>query len=177
MTREREILRERARRLAQPPPASEPGGVLEIITLTLGAERWAIDTSLVLAVVPFTAVSRLPSAPAFLVGLAAVRGVPVPVVDLGRFLGVPRPGVTDLARIVVLGEAMPELGFVVDAVDEVATISRAQLRPPEESMAAHDLLHGIAPDGMAVLAAQALAADPRFTFEDAIDGDDLARGA
>jgi len=177
MTREREILRERARRLAQPPQTSEPGGVLEILAFTLGAERWAIDTSLVLAVVPFTTVSRLPGAPAFLVGLAAVRGVPVPVVDLGRCLGVPRPGITDLARIVVLGEGMPELGLVVDAVDAVATISRAQLRPPEEAMAAHDLLHGIAPDGTAVLAAQALAADPRFTFDDAIDGDDLARGA
>ena len=177
MTRERDILRERALRLAQPPRASEPGGVLEIIAFRLGGERWAIDTSLVLAVVPFTAVSRLPGLPAFLLGLAAVRGVPVPVVDLGRFLGVQRPGVTDLSRILVVGEVAPEFGFVVDAVDEVMTIARAHLRPPDSTMAARELLHGIAPDGMAVLAAQALAADPRFTFDDAIEGDDLARGA
>src|SRR5258708_884019 len=74
--RARAILEERARLLGRVPPAADARGeVLQVVTFTLGDERYAIETSHVREVVrPGEGYAPLPGAPAFVFGALNLRG-------------------------------------------------------------------------------------------------------
>ena len=58
------------------------------LTFTVGANRYAIDVTRVVEVVPRVELRKIPHAPAFLAGLLGYRGKVVPVIDLGLLLGI-----------------------------------------------------------------------------------------
>ncbi|MFO0890909.1 MAG: chemotaxis protein CheW [Isosphaeraceae bacterium] len=58
-----------------------------LLTFRAAEDRYAVDVSRVVEVVPRVVLRRLPHAPAFLRGLFDYRGAVVPVVDLGVLLG------------------------------------------------------------------------------------------
>lgn len=61
--------------------------VVELFLLRIGRTPFVVEASLIQEVVRAPPLTPLPSAPAFLVGVAAYRGDVVPVVDLARVLG------------------------------------------------------------------------------------------
>src|SRR6185503_19851205 len=68
----------------------------------LGVDRYALDCSQVVEVVPLLGIKRIPQAPAAVAGVFNYRSKPVPVIDLSRLaLGRPaRPHMS--ARIIVV---------------------------------------------------------------------------
>ncbi|MBK1656664.1 chemotaxis protein CheW [Paracraurococcus ruber] len=104
-------------------------GQTQFITLGIGEEVFAIPIAEVQEILDLRPVSRLPHAPASLVGLIDVRGGSVPVMDLRALLGLspidPGPG----TRILVLEVALPtqrlRLGLIVDQVFEVTGLDDA----------------------------------------------------
>jgi chemotaxis-related protein WspB len=58
-----------------------------LLTLTAGANRYAVDVARVVELVPRVELRPVPHAPAFLAGLLGYRGKVVPVIDLGLLLG------------------------------------------------------------------------------------------
>lgn len=75
-------------------------------------------------------VEALAGAPSFVRGLSVVRGVPVPVVDLGALLGVAEPASPD--RFVTLRTGRRHVALAVEAVLGVRRLSESALRelPP-----------------------------------------------
>jgi chemotaxis-related protein WspB len=59
-----------------------------ILTFTAAANRYAIDVTRVVEVVPKVELRSIPHAPAYLSGLLGYRGKVVPVLDLGSLLGI-----------------------------------------------------------------------------------------
>jgi chemotaxis-related protein WspB len=59
-----------------------------LLTFTVGANRYAVDVTTVVEVVPRVELQLIPHAPAFLAGLLDYRGKVVPVIDLGLLLDV-----------------------------------------------------------------------------------------
>lgn len=59
-----------------------------ILTFTAAANRYAVDVTRVVEVVPKVELRKIPHAPAFLAGLLRYRGKVVLVLDLGLLLGV-----------------------------------------------------------------------------------------
>jgi chemotaxis-related protein WspB len=57
-----------------------------LLTFTVGANRYAIDVTRVVEVVPRVELRKISQAPAFLAGLLDYRGRIVPVIDLGLLL-------------------------------------------------------------------------------------------
>jgi chemotaxis-related protein WspB len=57
-----------------------------LLTFTVGANRYAIDVTRVVEVVPRVELRKISHAPAFLAGLLDYRGKIVPVIDLGLLL-------------------------------------------------------------------------------------------
>ena len=57
-----------------------------LLTFTAGTNRYAIDVTRVVEVVPRVELRKIPHAPAFLAGLLGYRGEVVPVIDLGLLL-------------------------------------------------------------------------------------------
>jgi chemotaxis-related protein WspB len=58
-----------------------------LLTFTAAGERYALDVSGVIELVPRVELRAIPHAPAFLAGLLGYRGEVVPVIDLGLLLG------------------------------------------------------------------------------------------
>jgi purine-binding chemotaxis protein CheW len=106
--------------------------------VTLGIERdvFGIAVESVQEILDMREVSRLPHAPASLLGLIDVRGRAVPVMDLRRKLGLPPAATTPHTRILVLEVAVGGrelvLGLVADRVFEVTGLDQDGLAPPPE---------------------------------------------
>lgn len=162
------IMDQRAQALAQvPAPAPSAAEVLTVAVFDLSNERYAIETHYVRRVVPMREYTLVPGAPAFLVGVINLRGDILAVVDFRKFLGVAQPGLTDHARVVVLGDEQDEFGILADAVHEVATLRIDQVMEAPASVTAggREYLRGVTPEAMTVLDGAALLRDARLFID------------
>jgi purine-binding chemotaxis protein CheW len=96
----------------------------------VGDVHVALDVAQVREVVRWQPVTPLPRAPALIEGVVDLRGVVVPVVDLGRVLsGRPvEPG--DTARIALVEVGGLAMGLLCDDAIEVITADGAALEDP-----------------------------------------------
>lgn len=102
----------------------------ELLTVALGEARFGIWVDEVLEILRTPPVTRLPLAAPELAGVTAVRGVVIPVLDLGvRLLGdgARRPG-----RLVLIRHHDTEtiVGLLVDAVGTLLGVGEDDIRPP-----------------------------------------------
>ena len=115
-----------------------------------GQQRFAWELDVIKEIVPTPVVTRLPGAPAWVLGLLNLRGRVVTVVDLAARMGLPC-GVG--ASIVVLELDGRMLGVRVDEVRSVANAEDATVEPVEAARAADGLVVGMVrlPEGTASL--------------------------
>jgi len=95
----------------------------QFVTLGIDRETFALPVETVREILDMCEISRLPNAPAQLLGMIDVRGTCVPVIDLRTKFGLPRIEATASTRILVL-ELQQEgqttlIGLVADRVFEV----------------------------------------------------------
>lgn len=118
----------------------------ELLTVALGAVRFGLWVDEVLEILRTPPITRLPLATPEVAGITGIRGVIVPVLDLGeRLLGAPaaRPGRLVLVRH--LGtDAL--VGLLVDAVEtllEVRDHEIEQVPPEAEARLPPGLVRGV----------------------------------
>jgi len=108
----------------------------QYLTLGIGPERFGLAIGHVREILDMRPVSRLPHAPAFLLGMIDVRGASFAVVDLRCKLGLPRAEPTDSTRIIIVSVALADrtlgIGLVADRVEEVTGLENETLEPPPE---------------------------------------------
>jgi purine-binding chemotaxis protein CheW len=163
------ILRERARALARPEVQDielAAGPLIELLEFRLADERYAVEAACVQEVHPLKALTPLPCTPPFVVGVVSVRGQIVTVIDLKRFFGLPERGLTDLHRIVLVGEG--EIGLLADMTVGLGHVKREALQPPLPTLAGigADYVKGITPDGLVVLDIPRILSDPRMVVDE-----------
>jgi len=104
------------------------------LTLTLGAETFAIEINVVREILDFTYITRIPQTPGFMRGVVNVRGSAVPVVDLGVKLGLGEVTQSINTRIVIVeirhGDTVSLMGALADSVKEVLELETASIAPP-----------------------------------------------
>jgi purine-binding chemotaxis protein CheW len=161
----RELLEARARQLARvPDEPARAGEVLELVGFVLAGERYGIESRFVREVARLFQFTPVPGMPAFVLGVTNMRGEILALFDLRQLLGVVTEGVTDLGRIVVLGEHRREFGLLADAASEILYVPRASLAQTETAWG-RQYLQGVSPDGVIVLDGEALLNDPRLTID------------
>ena len=163
--RTRTILEERARALARPSTAeARPGDRFELLLFSLAGETYALETRTIREVTRFTDFTAVPGASEFLLGVTNLRGELLPVFDLLRLIGLSSKGLTDLSRLIVLGEGREEIGILADAARGVETIARDEVLRPPEALArmGANLLIGVTMDAVSVLDGAGLLRDPRL---------------
>lgn len=105
-------------------PAAEDA--MQVVTFHVGGEDYGIGIDAVAEVVRPLPITPLPRMPEFVEGVINLRGTIIPVVDLRRRFGVKDVSV-DLRKtrmMIIKGAAARGLlGFVVDGVREVTTVS------------------------------------------------------
>jgi len=127
-----ETLAEHARDAARPREDRRQDSTI-LLAVRIGAEWFALPAENVIHVGPAVAVHRVPhrSRPGFR-GLANVDGRIVPVVDLGRMLGIDAASDRDAgsARVVLFGDADAPWACMVDAAPGMAAVPAGEDEAP-----------------------------------------------
>lgn len=100
---------------------------LKLIIFKLGREEYGLDILKVQEIKRLMSITRVPSTPAFIKGVINLRGSVLPVIDLRTRLNLPENPLTDAARIVVVLINENIVGFIVDEVVEVTTMSTGNI--------------------------------------------------
>lgn len=112
-------------------PGLPGGAVLQVLTLGLERETFALETELVQEVLDRIPIAEVPNSRPFVRGLINVRGKVVPVVDLRRKFGMGTTEETADSRIVVLNVELKGqtsmIGLLADRVYEVVELPEASL--------------------------------------------------
>ena len=112
----------------------------QCLTFLLDGEEYGVDILRVQEIKGWDKVTPIPNTCDYIQGVINLRGFVVPIIDLRRRFGkepVAHSKTTVVIVLKVLGEKSERImGFVVDAVSDVYTVSNDQLRPPPDFGAA-----------------------------------------
>ncbi len=109
--------------------AIHTGDVSQFLTFALGQEEYGVEILKIQEIKGFSAITPLPNAPAFVKGVLNLRGTIVPIVDLRKKFGLPEIAYTKFTVIVVVQVQGKTLGFIVDAVRDVLTVTGQDIQP------------------------------------------------
>jgi purine-binding chemotaxis protein CheW len=113
-------------------PSNRPAKVSELIAFNIGEQQFCISTAAVREIRGWTAVTPLPHAPPFVLGVVNLRGVVLPIVDLAVRLGFPPSQPTARHAIIVVEVGNQVAGLLVDGVSDIFTADDAQIQPTPE---------------------------------------------
>jgi len=95
---------------------------LQLVVFKLDKEEYGVDMQ-VQEISPYQKLTKVPNSPAFVDGIANLRGDVIPVVSLKQKFNLAENQVTELTRLIVINNGNRRTGFVVDDASEVITIS------------------------------------------------------
>lgn len=113
---------------------SEAAEVRQYLTFRMAGEEYAISILRVREIIQLDAVTRVPSAPAWIRGVVNLRGSVVPVVDLAVKFGMEAGVITRWTCLVIVearvgGESIVT-GLLADAVSQVMELRDGDIEPP-----------------------------------------------
>lgn len=106
----------------------------QLVLVRLGNGTYGIDLSTVREIIPLRATTRLPGAPAAVLGLMNVRGTIVTVFDLGVVLGATAPGRVR-GSVVLVEHGTKLVGVAVDQVSDVRRLADVEVGASQEDVA------------------------------------------
>lgn len=120
---------------------------LSIVAFRKAKERYGIPVSEVLEVQALQYFSPVPGTPGFIRGAVPWRGAIISLLDLGRLLGVPDPGLTDLRACLIVEASGKRIAVAAGEVETVMAIPSDQIKAlpsalpsaqPEWALGVHD---------------------------------------
>jgi purine-binding chemotaxis protein CheW len=111
---------------------------VEVVVFRVEGERYALETEAVREVVRAVAVARLPQAPPIVLGVIAVRGRVIPVLDLRARFGLP-PRAIDPGEMFVVAETEERaVALRADMVEGVALLDPEEVFSTREAVSSSD---------------------------------------
>lgn len=163
------IMEERARALARPLQAEEPADTLQLVLMTLGPERYGVDSRRAREVHPLADLAPVPGTPPFWAGIVNVRGTLYPVLDLHRYLELPEAGASEgTKKVLLVSGSSLTIGLLVDDAPGIRRLPAGAIGPPigGTSESARRIVRGVTDDSLTVLDVDALLSDPRLTLKE-----------
>lgn len=108
------------------------GAELKTIVFSIGSEEYGIEVDHVKTIERLLPLTRVPKTPPFIKGVINLRGVVVPVIHLASRFGLPESEPTDNTRIIIVNAGDLEVGFIVDAANDVIDVNEDRLEAPPE---------------------------------------------
>lgn len=100
----------------------------KLVRFQLGDEHFAFSVESVTGIIRWREVTPLPSQTPHLLGLANLRGRTLPISDLRIRLGIPSEVLVEDGYVIVTENDNVSVGFVVDDVAEVITITESDIQ-------------------------------------------------
>ncbi len=107
----------------------------------------ACDLSVVREIVAARVATRLPGAPAWVMGLINVRGTLLTVMDLAVRFGAPRSA-DGVGSVIVVAGGGKLFGLRVDSVRDVRAVADAALEPVDDQRNADGVVRALVPAGV-----------------------------
>lgn len=118
----------------RPAIASDGESAQQYLTFLLGGEMFAVGILNVKEIIEYGNVTEIPMMPTFIRGVINLRGAVVPVIDMAARFGGKVSAVGRRTCIVIVelreGDAVHDVGVIVDAVSEVLEIGAHEIEPP-----------------------------------------------
>jgi len=103
--------------------------IKQFIVAYLSDEQFGIDIKHIDNIIVMQNITRVPKAQSYFKGVINLRGEIVPVMSLGKKLGMPETELTSKARIIIVRpeqQAAP-VGLIVDEVKEVVSLEASDI--------------------------------------------------
>jgi purine-binding chemotaxis protein CheW len=117
--------------LAEVPASAQE---IEMLSFRLGDEEYAVMVDSVKEVLKARDLTPVPNSPDYVLGVMALRGPVLPVIDLCRRLGLPPGKKDEKSRIIVVSVNDEDAGIQVDRVTGVIRILPDAVRPTPETI-------------------------------------------
>ena len=110
----------------------------QLVLFQLSGENYGVDIYSVQRLIQVPEITKVPRAPNFVEGVIDVRGDIIPVINLLKRFGIADTEMQGDGRIVITEIGDQIVGFLVDAVSEVTTLSNDDIEPPSAVVAGKD---------------------------------------
>jgi purine-binding chemotaxis protein CheW len=107
---------------------------IDLLSFRLAGEAYALPVNDVREVLKIRLLTPVPNAPAYILGVTALRGAVLPVIDLCVRFGLAAGTRDAKSRIIVVSSKEEEVGLVVDRVTEVLRIAPDEIKPTPENI-------------------------------------------
>lgn len=133
--------------------ATALSGTLSLVVFVIDAQWYALPLAAVERVLPMVAVAPLPQAPPIALGMINLHGVALPVLDMGRRVGLPAREYGVTAQLLVARTPRRTMALPVDEVLGVREVAAQTVSPPDAVLPGLAHVAGIAalPDGMLLI--------------------------
>jgi purine-binding chemotaxis protein CheW len=117
----------------------------QLVTFLLKDEEFGFDIMSVQEIIRLPKTAKVPRTPAYVDGIANLRGVVLPVIDMRTRFGMERAEETDRTRVLVVDIDGVKTGLRVDRVNQVARVLRNEIEPPPAAIrgTSSDYLEGV----------------------------------
>ncbi len=166
------ILKARAQALARAAGKAEAADALELVEFVLAHETYGLETRHVREVHVLESLTPLPCTPAFMLGIVNLRGEILSVIDIRIFFDLPRNGLSDLNKVIVLESENMLFGILADALLGVRRVPVAEIQPSVPTLTGirEKYLKGVTSGHTVILDAEKLLADESIIVQEEVAG-------
>jgi purine-binding chemotaxis protein CheW len=104
---------------------------LEVISFNVNGQPYCLDISDIIEIRGWTPATPIAQAPHYVKGVISLRGVVMPVIDLGARIGMHGMDPNDRNVIIVAQLDSGPVGLLVEAVSDTMMINKAQIQPAD----------------------------------------------
>ena len=166
-THEVDILQKRAKILAKPIVNFQNSDkTFSLLRFQLGIENYAIETKYVSEVVSTNELTPLPGVPPFVVGLLSVQGKIWSVIDMRDFFAIPKQGISDHPRAILVETPYLRFGLMADSKLEIINIDSLCPPPEVHERVPRNFIKGTIEHTAIVIDLIALSKDPHLIVKD-----------
>jgi len=117
----------------------------QLVTFLLKDEEFGFDIMSVQEIIRLPKMAKVPRTPNYVDGIANLRGVVLPVIDMRTRFGMERAEETDRTRVLVVDIDGVKTGLRVDRVKQVTRVMRSEIEPPPAAIrgTSSDYLAGV----------------------------------
>jgi purine-binding chemotaxis protein CheW len=101
----------------------------QYVTFQLGTETYGISILKLNEIIAYQNCTNIPKVPSFIKGVLNLRGIVVPVIDLRERFGMQIKDYDQFTVIMILDVSGRIMGLVVDAVSDVITLNKEDIKP------------------------------------------------
>lgn len=102
----------------------------QLVTFLLKDEEFGFDIMSVQEIIRLPKMAKVPRTPSYVEGIANLRGVVLPIIDVRTRFGMERTEETDRTRVLVVDIGGVKTGLRVDRVKQVTRVLRGDIEPP-----------------------------------------------